>query len=147
MNITGIENRLDKFTFVMKGIADDLHYFKKICEQKMEEEEARKDEDRKREMYEKRELAHNLIVHKNDGFIVCDDFVVPSSVEPNPHVANTVKKGERLTVEKVDCLSIKYDVAVTVFRDDCGISIVLTLDQIRKLIENDILSIIGKNAA
>lgn len=144
MNVTGIENRLDKFAFVMKGIADDLHYFKKLCEQKMKEEEASKDEDREHEMYKKRELARNLIAHKGDGFIVCDDFVVPSSVEPNPHVANTVKKGERLTVENVDCLSNRYDVAVTVFRNDCGISIVLSLDQIRKLIENDILQIVGK---
>lgn len=55
-------------------------------------------------------------------------------------------KGERLVVEKVDCLNNKYDVEVTLFRADCGVSIVLTLNQIRKLVENDILAIVGKNA-
>ena len=147
MNLTVLENRLADFNSTMKSIADDLHHFRTLLDKKLAEEE-RKDDDREHEMYKKRELARNLIIHKGDGFTVCDEFTVPTTeedVDPdNRPTANVVKEGERMTVEKVDCLSNKYDVEVTVFRNDCGISIVLTLGQIRKLIENDILVVVGK---
>lgn len=152
MNTTVLENRLAEFTTVMKGIADNLQYFRELVEKEMAEKEARKDaekdEGREREMYKKRELARNLIIHKGDGFTVCDEFTVPATeedVDPdNRPTANIVKQGERLTVEKVDCLSSKYEVEVTVFRNDNISRFVLTLDQIRKMVENDILVIIGK---
>ena len=142
MNLTVLENRLADFNNTMKGIADNLQYFRVLVEKEMAEKEARKGEvDREREMYEKRELARNLIVRKGHSFFVCDDFNIPST---ESSVANTVKAYETLVVEKVDCLSSKYDVEVTVFRPGCGISNVLTLDQIRKLVENDLIEVIKK---
>lgn len=151
MNLTVLENRLADFNRTMYSIADDLRHFRVLVDKELAEKEARKGEvDREREMYEKRELVHNLVVHKGDGFTVCDEFTLPSTdadVNPdNRKAADTVMKGERLMVEKVDCLNNKYDVEVTLFRADCGVSIVLTLNQIRKLVENDILAIVGKNA-
>ena len=142
MNLTGLESRLTKLNDTMVGIANNLTHFRDLIDKEIAEKEAHKGE---HDAYKKRETAHNFIAHKGDGFIVCDDFVIPGA--DSDATSNTVKEGERLTVEKVDCLSDKYDVKVTVFRNDCGISTVLTLDQIRKLIENDILAIVGKNAA
>lgn len=146
MGFTGIENRLTELNNTLEGIADDMHHFRDLIDKELAEKESRKDE---HDVYRKRDLARYFVAHKGNRFIVCDEFTVPAKdVDPdNRSAANIVKEGERLTVEKVDCLSDKYDVAVTVFRNDCGISIVLTLDQIRKLIENDILEIVGKNAA
>ena len=147
MNTTVLENRIAEFTTVMKGIADNLQYFRGLVEKEMAEKEARKGKDNECEMYKKREIARCFVAHKGDGFTVAEEFTVPTEEDVDPDnraTANIVKQGERLTVEKVDCLNNKYDVEVTVFRNDCGISTVLTLDQIRKLIENDILVIIGK---
>lgn len=150
MNLTVLENRIAEFNRTMNSIAADLHHFRVLIDKELAEKEARKD--REREMYEKRELVHNLVVHNGDGFIVCDEFTLPSTdVDPdNRKAADTVMKGERLTVKKVDCLSNKYDVEITVFRDvqisDYVDTVVLTLDQIRKLVENDILAIVGKNS-
>ena len=146
MNLTVLENRLADFNNTMKGIADDLRHFRVLIDKKLAEEETRKDEF---EAYKKRDRACNFIAHKGDGFVVCDEFTIPTDEYADPDkksAASIVKEGERLTVEKVDCLNSKYDVEVTIFRDDCGISVVLTLDQIRKLIKNDILAIVGKNA-
>lgn len=147
MNTTVLENRLAEFTTVMKGIADNLQYFRELVEKKMAEEEARKGgEDHEREMYKKREIARCFVAHKGDGFTVADEIEVPVK-DSLPPV--TILKGERLTVDKVDCISSKYDVDVMVLRNNISTSdhpsyINLTLDQIRKLIENDILVIIGK---
>lgn len=146
MNLTVLENRLADFNNTMKGIADDLRHFRVLIDKKLAEEEARKDEF---EAYKERDRACNFIAHKGDGFVVCNEFTIPTDEYADPDkksAASIVNEGERLTVEKVDCLNSKYDVEVTIFRDDCGISVVLTLDQIRKLIKNDILAIVGKNA-
>ena len=146
MNLTVLENRLADFNNTMKGIADDLRHFRVLIDKKLAEEEARKDEF---EAYKKRDCACNFIAHKGDGFVVCDEFTIPTDEyadHDKKSEASIIKEGERLTVEKVDCLNSKYDVEVTIFRDDCGISVVLTLDQIRKLIKNDILAIVGKNS-
>lgn len=139
MNLTVLENRLADFNNTMRSIADNLQYFREIVEKELAEKEARKTE---LDTYKKRDIARNYIVHKGDMFIVYDDFVVPGTAEDS----NTVKEGERLTVDKVDCLSIRYDVDISLFRNDIGKTIVLTLDQIRKMVENDILAIVGKNA-
>ena len=150
MNLTVLENRLADFNNTMKGIADNLQYFRGLVEKEMAEKEAHKgEENREREAYKKREIAHNFVAHKGDGFTVCDDFTIPEKdVDPdNGQTPNVVKEGERLTIKSVDCLSIKYDVAVTLLRNDHDTEIVLTLDQIRKLIENDILVIVGKATA
>ena len=142
MNLTVLENRLADFNNTMKSIADNLQYFRGIVEKEMADKEARKGEvDEREKKYEKRELARNLIVRKGDSFFVNDDFNIPST---ESSVANTVKAYETLVVEKVDCLINKYDVEVTVFRPGCGISNVLTLDQIRKLVENDLIEVIKK---
>lgn len=140
MNLTVLENRLADFNNTMRSIADNLQYFREIVEKELAEKEARKTE---LDTYKKRDIARNYIVHKGDMFFVQDDFVVPGiEIEDS----NTVKEGERLTVDKVDCLSIRYDVDISLFRNDIGKTIVLTLDQIRKMVENDILAIVSKNA-
>ena len=152
MNLTVLENRLADFNNTMKSVADDLHHFRDLLDKKLAEEEGR-EEERKymREAERKRDIARCFIAHKGDGFTVCDDFTLPAAkegVDPaEGQTADIVKQGERLTVEKVDCLSSNYDPIVTIFRNDCGISFTLTLDKIQKLIMNDILMIIGKNAA
>lgn len=136
MNLTVLENRLAAFNDTMKSIADDLHHFRDLIDKEIAEKEARKNE---------HDLAHNFIAHKGDNFTVCDDFTIPATeedVDPdNRPTPNIMKKSEPLIVEKVDCLSSKYDVAVTVLRKHCGTSVVFTLDQIRKLIENDLIAI------
>lgn len=146
MNTTVLENRIAEFTTVMKGIADNLQYFRGLVEKEMAEKEARKGKDTECEMYKKREIARCFVAHKGDGFTVADEIEVPFK-DSLPPV--TILKGERLTVDKVDCISSKYDVDVTVLRNDISTSdhhsyINLTLDQIRKLVENDILVVIGK---
>lgn len=146
MNLTVLENRLADFNNTMRSIADNLQYFKTLVEKEMSEKEAHKAEF---EALKKRDRACNFIAHKGDGFVVCDEFTIPTDEDVDPDkrpTANIIKEGERLTVEKIDCLSNKYDVEVTIFRNDCGISVVLTLDQIRRLIKNDVLVIVGKNA-
>lgn len=147
MNLTVLENRLADFNNTMKGIADNLQYFRELVEKKIAEEEKRQEERKyEREAEKKHDLSRCFIAHKGDGFTVCDDFTIPEKdVDPdNRPTPNVVKEGERLTIKSVDCLSIKYDVSVTLLRNDHGTEIVLTLDQIRKLIENDILVIVGK---
>lgn len=139
-----LENHFADLKNTMKSIACDLKHFRDLIDQKIAEEEARKGE---HDAYKKCDIAHNFIAHKGDEFTVCDEFTIPSTEAVDPYnrkTANTVTKGERLTVEKVDCLSIKYDVKITVFRNDCGISVTLTLDQIRKLIENDLIKVVDK---
>lgn len=65
MNLTVLENRLADFNRTMYSIADDLRHFRVLVDKELAEKEARKGEgDREREMYEKRELVHNLVVHK-----------------------------------------------------------------------------------
>ncbi len=146
MNLTVLENRLADFNNTMRGIADNLQHFRELVDKELAEKEAHKDEF---EALKKRDRVCNFIAHKGDDFVVCDEFTIPTDEDVDPDkrpTANIIKEGERLSVEKIDCLSSKYDVEVTIFRNDCGISVVLTLDQIRKLIKNDVLVIVGKNA-
>lgn len=145
MNLTVLENRLDQFTNVMKGVADDLHYFRKLCEQKMEEEEARKDE---HEEWKKHEKLMRLCFKKGDKFLVKDDIKLPKSegdVDPDTKIPDPIiSKNETLEVMEVDCLTNKYEVIVKIFRCDCGIDFTLTKDQLKKLVENELLELIEK---
>ena len=145
MNLTVLENRLDQFTNVMKGVADDLHYFRKLCEQKMEEEEARKDE---HEAWKKHEKLMRLVFKKGDNFLVKDDIKLPKAeggVDPDKRIPDpTISKNETLEIREVDCLTNKYEVIITIFRCDCGIDMTLTKDQLKKLVENELLELIEK---
>lgn len=145
MNLTVLENRLDQFTNVMKGVADDLHYFRKLCEQKMEEEEARKDE---HEAWKKHEKLMRLCFKKGDNFLAKDDIKLPKAegdVDPDTKIPDPIiSKNETLEIREVDCLTNKYEVIVTIFRCDCGIDFTLTKDQLKKLVENELLELIEK---
>ena len=131
----------------MTNIADDLHYFRDIVEKKLAEEEARK-EARKYEhdAYKKSEFARCFVAHKGDKLEVIGDFDLPAGdVDPDKRAsADTVIVGEILEVTNVDALSNKYETAITLFRTCCGIDCVLDLDQIRKLLENDLVKIVEK---
>lgn len=145
MNLTVLENRLAEFTCVMKGVADDLHYFKTLCEQKMKEEEASKDE---HEAWKKHDKLMRLVFKKGDNFLVKDDIKLPKAegdVDPDKRIPDPIiSKNETLEIREVDCLTNKYEVIVKIFRCDCGIDMTLTKDQLKKLVENELLELIEK---
>ena len=145
MNLTVLENRIAAFDNTMKGIADDLHYFKTLCEQKMKEEEARKDE---HDAWKKHEKLMQLVFKKGDKFLVKDDIKLPKTeggVDPDKRIPDPiVSKNETIEVTEVDCLTNKYEVIVKIFRCDCGIDMTLTKDQLKKLVENELLELVEK---
>ena len=145
MNLTVLENRLADFNCTMKSVADDLHYFRKLCEQKMEEEEDRKAE---HEAWKKHEKLMHLVFKKGNKFLVKEDIKLPKTeddVDPDKRIPDpTISKNETLEVTEIDCLTNKYEVIVKLFRCDCGIDMTLTKEQLRKLVENELIELIEK---
>lgn len=143
MNLTVLENRLAAFNYTMKSIADDLHHFRDLIDKEIAEKESRKNE---HDAYRKRDLARCFVAHKGDKLEVIGDFNLPSGdVDPDKRAsADTVNVGEILEVTNVDALSNKYETAITLFRTCCGIDCTLDIDQIRKLLENDLVKVVEK---
>ena len=134
MNLTVLANRLADFNNTMKGIADNLQYFRGLVEKKLAEEEARKGE---LEAYRNRDRAQSFVAHKGDKLEVIGEFKLPSTDD------KTIV-GETLEVTNIDALSSKYETTITLFRCDCGIDFTLDLYQIKKLLENDLIKVVEK---
>ena len=146
MNLTVLENRLADFNNTMKGIADNLQYFRELVEKKVAADEACKDE---HEAWKKHEKLMHFVFKKGDRFLVKQDVVIPAVLRQknDPRV---VPAKRELLVKEVDCLSDAYTIKIVL--DECGSDgnsyfydpIILDTDQVRKLIENEFIELIEK---
>lgn len=145
MGTTGLENRITELNNTMEGIAANLQYFRELIGEKLAEEEARQSEN---EAWKKREKLMHLVFKKGDNFLVKDDIKLPKAkgdVDPDKRIPDPIiSKNETLEIREVDCPTDRYEVIVTIFRCDCGIDMTLTKDQLKKLVENELLELIEK---
>lgn len=145
MNLTGLEGRLTKLNDTMIGIANNLTHFRTLIDKEIAEKEAHKGE---HEAWKKHEKLMRLVFKKGDNFLVKDDIKLPKAegdVDPDTKIPDPIiSKNETLEIREVDCLTNKYEVIVTIFRCDCGIDFTLTKDQLKKLVENELLELIEK---
>ena len=147
MNTTVLENKIEALTQVMKSLADDSRHFRELIDTEIKRQKERAAKQAAWEkMHDKREIARALVAHKGDRFAVIGDFNLPTGdVDPDKRAsADTVTANEILEVMNVDALSNKYETTITLFRIDCGVYFKLDIDQLRKLLENDLIKVIEK---
>ena len=147
MNTTVLENKIDALTQVMKSLADDSRHFRELIDAELKRQKERSEKRAALDnMHEKHEAARAFVAHKGDRFEVIGAFNLPTkNVDPDKRASgDAVNVGEILEVTNVDVLSNKYETTITLFRIDCGVDCKLDLDQLRKLLENDLIVVINK---
>ena len=151
MNLTVLENRLEKLTNCMMSISNTLTYFQQLTEKEMAKKEAR-DNSPKRDLWkeqEERDAKARRVIKRGDRFIVKQDVVIPAVLRQKDS-PRTVPAKRELLVKEVDCLSDAYTIKIVL--DECGSDgnsyfydpIILDRDRVRKLIENEFIELIEK---